>query len=825
MRLLFALLLISAATLAYELALMRAFSLTLWHHFAYMVISIALLGFGASGTFLALWWRHADSNAAETSPRQDPERVFALLVVLFAISLPVCFLLGQRIPFDPLLVLWDAHQLLVLAAFYLVFFVPFFLAATAIGLLLIERARQAPRVYFFNLLGSGLGSLLLVIFLYLVPPERAVLLIYVVAATAALLALPALSPPTRAVALLLLVATFYVFQFTDALQIRLSQYKSLSLNLNLPGAEIVQQRFSPLGRVDVLRSPAFRHAPGLSLAARAIPASQLALFVDGESAGALTAFDGRTAPLEFLDWTTNAAPYHLLAQPEAARVLVIGAGGGSDLLLALYHSSARVEAVELNPQIVSLVRYTYADFTGHLYDRPQVAVHIKEARGFLEAAPANGGKERRFDIIQMSLLESLATATAGVHALNESYLYTVEALARALDHLSNRGLLAITRWLVMPPRDAPKLFATAVAALEARGAEQPGQQVVLLRSWATYTLLVKRTPFTPAEIAALKQFCRQRLFDLDYYPGIDPAEANQFTRLDRPYYLEAAREILAGGERRAAFLHDYPFNLEPATDDRPYFNHFFRWRALPLLLRAYGRQWVPFLEWGYLILVATLAQAIVLSFVLILLPLLIQPRPAGIKAAHADNLLRLPVFAYFLAIGLGYLFIEIVLIQKFTFFLANPIYAVAVVLTAVLVFSGLGSLAAGHLVRQGRVTAPRACAGVALLGLLAAFLLPVILPPLLGLSTAARVAVSLVLMAPLAFLMGMPFPLAWQRLQGARPALLPWAWGVNGCASVLSAALATLLAISLGFRFVLIAAAALYFLAAVSGRSFSTGKA
>ena len=820
MRPLLALLLVSAATLAYELALMRAFSLTLWHHFAYMVISIALLGFGASGTFLALWWQRSSSNAAGTSARQTPERAFALLVILFALSLPACFLLGQRIPFDPLLVLWDARQLFVLAAFYLVFFVPFFLAATAIGLLLIERARQAPRVYFFNLLGSGLGSLLLVIFLYLVPPERAVLLIYVLAATAALLTLPALSPPMRAVALLLLVTTFYLFQFTDALQIRLSQYKSLSLNLNLPEAEIVQQRFSPLGRVDVLRSLAFRHAPGLSLAARATPPPQLALFVDGESAGALTAFDGRTAPLEFLDWTTSAAPYHLLARPEAGRVLVLGSGGGGDILLALYHGTAGIEAVELNPQIVSLVRHTYADFTGRLYDLPEVKVHIQEARSFLEAPPASGTEQPGFDMIQVSLLESLATATAGVHALNESYLYTVEALARATDHLSDDGLLAISRWLVMPPRDAPKLFATAVAALESRGVAHPDKQVALLRSWATYTLLVKRTPFTAEELAALKEFCRQRLFDLDYYPGIQPDEADRFNRLAQPYYFQAAQEILAGSERRAAFLHDYPFNLEPATDDRPYFNHFFRWRALLLLLRTYGRQWLPFLEWGYLVLVATLIQAALLSFILILLPLLVRRAAAG--QTPAGSLSRWPVFVYFLAIGLGYLFIEIVLIQKFTFFLANPIYAVAVVLTAVLMFSGLGSLAGGHLVRHGRATAPWACAGVALLGLLAAVVLPVILPPLVGLSTAARVAVSLALMAPLAFLMGMPFPLAWQRLEAARPTLLPWAWGVNGCASVLAAALATLLAMSFGFRLVLICAAALYLLAAATARSLST---
>lgn len=798
MRLRLALLLVSAATLAYELALMRAFSIALWHHFAYMVISIALLGFGASGTFLAL---------VRTT---NVGRAFALFAVLFALSLPACFLAAQRLPFEPLLLLWDPRQLLVLAGYYLVFFLPFFLAATAVGLLLIEQAREAPRVYFFNLVGSGLGALLLVVSLALVPPERTILLIYVLAATAALLALPALRSRTRLLALVLLVGTFYALYVGDVLAIHLSPYKGLSTSLNLPRAQIVEQRFSPLGRVDLLRSPAFRHAPGLSLAAAVPPPPQLGLFVDGETAGAITAFDGRREPLEFLDWTSAAAPFHLLAEPRAARVLVLGAGGGSDVLLGLYHASREIDAVELNPQIVDLVRDSQASFTGGLYARPGVRLHVREARGFVESLPA----EERFDLIEISLLDSLAAATAGVHALNENYLYTVEAVTRYTSHLSDTGVLAITRWLKMPPRDELKLFATAVSALEGQGVARPGAQLALVRSWATATLLVKRAPFTPEEIARLKKFCAERLFDLDYYPGVRPEEANRFNRLSRSYDFEAAQEIVAGGTRREAFFRDYPFNLHPATDDRPYFDHFVRWQALPLLVHTYGRQWLPFLEWSYLILVATLAQAAVISFVLILLPLFILRRArrsdyTGRGAASGGR-----VLVYFLAIGLGYLFIEIVLIQKFTFFLASPIYAVAVVLTGILVWSGLGSFAAGRLVSSGR---PRAvCLGIAGLSAAAAFLLPRILPPLVGLSDPGRVAVSLLLMGPLAFLMGMPFPLAWQRLQAARPALLPWAWGINGCASVVAAMLATLLAMSFGFRFVLFSAGGLYLLAAVT---------
>ena len=808
MRPLFALLLLSAAVLAYQIALMRAFSISLWHHFAYMVISIALLGFGASGTFLALWRRREQQTAA----------AFAAFAALFALSLPVCFAVAQRIPFNPFLLLWEPRQLLGLSLYYLVLFVPFFLAATAIGLLLLERARQAPRVYFFNLLGSGLGSLLGVIFLFLVPAERSVLLIYVLAAGAALLVIDALPRLRRAAVVLSLVAAFYAFHFGGFLTIQPSQYKGLSAALNLPGAEILAQRSSPLGRVDILRSPAFRHAPGLSLVSPALPPPQLGVFIDAESAGAYTAFGDRREALEFLDWTSAAAPFHLLPAPQDTRVLVLGAGGGGDVLLALYHSAARVEGVELNPHLIALARREFAGFTGHLFHRPQVGVHSGEARSFLERAAR--GSPAQFDLIQISLLDSLAASAAGVHALNENYLYTVEALDRATGLLSPNGTLAITRWLTMPPRDTLKLFLTAVTALEARGVPKPRDHLALVRSWATATLLVKRSPFTPDEIASLKRFCDERLFDLDYFPGIRPEDANRFNRLDRSYYFEAARDILAGSDRRAALLRDYPFNLAPATDDRPFFQHFFRWRTLPLLLEAYGRQGLPFLEWGYLVLVATLLQAVVFSVVLILLPLLFRRREPDASPAAAPS--RALVLIYFFGIGLGYLFLEIVLIQKFTFFLGHPLYAVVVVLAGVLVFSGVGSLLAGRLQQRGSALASpaRACAGVAALGLLLAFLLPLLLPPLLGLPVAARIALSLLLLAPQALLMGMPFPLAWQQLESARPALLPWAWGINGCASVVAAVLATLLAMSFGFRVVFLSAAALYLLAAAAARAF-----
>jgi len=298
-------------------------------------------------------------------------------------------------------------------------------------------------------------------------------------------------PPARLVVVILLVALFYLQLFNSFLSPRISQYKGLRVNLSLPGAEIIARDSSPLGRLDVLRSPAFHYAPGLSFATQPTPPEQLGLFVDAELAGAITRFRGDVSEVDFLDWTSSALPYHVLGpQADTKRVLIVGAGGGADVLLALYHKAERVEALELDPRIVRLVRDTFADFTGGLYRLPQVRLHAREARGFFEALSA----EERYDLIQISLLDSFAASSAGVHALNESYLYTVEAFARFFDHLSPDGFLAITRWVKSPPRDNIKVFATAVAALEARGIAEPAAHLAMVRSWATATTLIKRAP-------------------------------------------------------------------------------------------------------------------------------------------------------------------------------------------------------------------------------------------------------------------------------------------------------------------------------------------
>jgi len=789
--------LVAGAALAYEVLLTRLFAIIQWHHFAYMAISLALLGFGVSGTFLALAGARLGARYATS---------FAVNAALFGASSYACFEAAQHVPFNALEVLWEPQQLASLSLIYVLLMIPFFFAANCIALTFLRFGARVGAVYGADLVGSGLGALGVVLLLFALPPWWALHVLAAIGAAAAALAwLTQRARPRWAAALPALLALGLLAPGGEGWQsLEISEYKQLQALLRQPGAHVTETRSSPLGLLQVVQSPdvPLRHVPGLSLAADTEPPPQLGLVTDGQALSVITRFDGRMAPLSYLAQTTSALPYRLTREPE---VLVLGAGGGADVLQALYHGARRVDAVEVNPQVVALVRDEYRDFAGALYDHPRVRVHVAEARGFVAASQA------RYDLIQVALLDSFNASSAGLHALSESHLYTVEAFGEYLAHLEPDGMLALTRWVKLPPRDGVKLFATAAEALRRAGVADPGRHLAWVRGWNTSTLVVKRSPWRAADSQALRRFCAELSFDPVYYPGMRPDEANRFNRLARPYFSEAARALL--GPERQDFLERYKFDVTPATDDRPYFHNFFKWRALPEIASLRERGGVALLELGYLILVATLVQAVATSTLLILLPLALRRR----RRARA-SVRRSRVLAFFLAIGLAFLFVEIAFIQKFMLFLSHPVYAVAVVLTGFLVFAGLGARRA-----RGRLPLGAPVAGIVAIGVAYIWLLPPLFAASMGLPAALKIPIALGLIAPLAFCMGMPFPRGLAALSGAGEAWMAWAWGINGCASVVSAVLGTLLAIHQGFTVVVLTALALYVLAWMSGpETFST---
>ena len=797
----FSIAVLSMSALAYEILLMRLFSIIQWHHFAYMIISLALLGYGASGTFLSLFRSYL-------LPRYS--RVYLVNVVLFGFSSLLCYLISQQIQFNAEEILWDAGQPLRLMAIYILLSLPFFFVATAIGLSFIRYQNDISRIYAADLLGAGSGSILVIALLFSVLPAETLRYIFALAMLAAMLACWELYRAQVRLLLVmlsvLLLTMLIVFMLPKSwTELELSPYKGLSQTLRVTGSRVVSQRSSPLGLITVVESPVipFRHAPGLSLNATDEPPEQVGVFIDGDAMTAITHYDGDRQALAYLDQLSSSLPYHLSSIND---VLILGAGGGADVLQAKYHKVQHISSVELDKQIIKLIRTDYKNFSGRIYN-DNVNVYAEEARGFVV------GNENTYDLIQLVLTDSFGAASAGLYALSESYLYTVEALQEYLARLKPGGYLAISRWIKLPPRDTLKLFATAIDALRNNGAHQIAQQLVLIRSLQTSTLLIKNTSFTAHELLSLNRFVNERSFDVAYYPGMLIDEANRYNMISSPLFYSGAMSLL--GDKRNDFMQRYKFNIEPATDDKPYFFNYFKWRVLPEILALKGKGGVSLLESGYLILATTLLQSLFLSFIIIILPLMFFKR-SDIRSSN--NYINIRAFIYFLALGLAFIFIEIAFIQKFISFLHHPVVSIAVVLASFLIFSGLGSLWSRrfiHLKQYGQGV-KLSVSIIIVTGIGYTYFLGPAFTYLIGFPVIVKIVLSILLIAPLACCMGMLFPIGMSRLSAISPELVPWVWGVNGCASVLGAILSTLLAIHFGFTFVIFFALVLYALAVVS---------
>jgi hypothetical protein len=562
--------------------------------------------------------------------------------------------------------------------------------------------------------------------------------------------------------------------------------------LEVIDARVVHESSSPLGALAVVESPTIpiRHAPGLSFTTPHIPPQQLGIYTDGDALSVINRFDGNLDKLGYLGDVTAALPYRLLESPV---VLVLGAGGGADVLLALFNDAHHVDAVELNPQVSELVMDRYASFAGNLYQDHPVNVYTHEARGYVAQS------DRSYDLIQIGLLDSFGASGSGVQSLHESYVYTVEALRQYLSHLEPDGVLAITRWLKLPPRDSIKLLGTAIEALRQNGVTDPGQQIAMIRSWNTTTLLVRNGQFLSRDVDVIRDFAASKSFDTVFFPGMARGDANRYNLLDEPWLYDAAAALL--GSSADSYINNYKFHVEPATDDRPYFFHFFKWESFLEAAGLRKRGGAGLIEWGYVVLIATLVQAVVIALMLIVLPLLLVRRdwPPGVGK-------RMGV--YFGLLGLAFLFVEIAFIQKFILFLSHPLHSVAVVLSSFLVFAGIGSALSDRLKCRSPVAV--AVSLIVVISATYAVALPLVFSALLGASDVIRIVVSVALVAPLALFMGMPFPFGLKRLAERAPGFIPWAWGINGFASVISAALATVLAIEFGFTAVLMLALLMY---------------
>ena len=750
----------TCATLLLELALTRIFSVVFYYHFAFLAISTALFGLGVGGvlSYVVLAW---------------PGRLFRKLgwlslanALLALLSLLVVLTRGAEV------------GTLDFALIYFTNSLPFIGAGIIVSLVIAETIRRVDKVYFFDLLGAAIGCLALVALLTSIGGENTVISVGVLFAAAGAIwfSLDGFKPGRIFSVLLGLAFTLLVITNLKYHVVGVRYAKGMRLH----NEQFV--KWNPISRIGL----AHDKATGSDM-----------IYIDADASTAIASFDFQHLTPDQLDYLVNQGPGIPYTLRPAAKTLVIGPGGGWDISRALASGSHDVTGVEINPIIgTTIMRQKFPQLSQNLYLRPDVHIEIEDGRSFIRRSPA------KYQVIQATLVDTWASTAAGAFALSENNLYTTDAFRDYFSHLTDDGILTFTRWGFDPPRESLRLVSLAMSALKDLGETDPARHVLVgrfggkseLAGWgATDTVVFSRKPFSSADIARARQAFDAAHLTPVYLPG--DSAANPFGQL-----------LLA--KDPATYQRNYPFDISPVTDDRPFFFYTVQPRDIAaFILETGGRP----ADAKVNVAIPKLFDAMFVSVIAIVVILVLPPLVLGARLP-ADSAARGFLF-YFLAIGAGYILIEVALIQKFVLFLGHPTYALTVVIFSMLVSSGAGSLLSRKLVadRSGHLLRALALTAV-LVGLLAVILQPV-LSGGVGLPWIVKVLATVAMLAPLGFVMGLPFPTGLRLLERRHQPSVRWAWSLNAAASVLGSVAALVLALYLGLVATLLIGGALYLVA------------
>ena len=789
---------------------MRVLLLASWHHFAFLVISVCLLGFGASGTALSFFrsWLLPRSETA----------MFAL-VVATAASMPFSIHIAQHIPvearFVPTLL---GRQIGLWLLYWTVLFIPFFLGASAIGLSLMAARTRLPTIYAANLFGSAMGAFLAAWVMHWVPPAWLGALMGGVTLTALFrwthFSAPARSTgpstsswrrfPLRLGTVTVLVAAVALLFQMDPPTIRVDPFKYKSYIDRLEDdhrATRVAGAHGPRAVIDVYAGDAFHEMAFLSIGD--VPPPMLAITMDGHWAGSILRI-GKAEDARAVDNTLMSVSYSFVR--ERPRALLLGETGGTNVWLAERHRAESIHVVQPNAELIALVEGPLRNDGGHVFALPAVHVVADEPRHYVEHT------NERFDLVQIVGLESWAVATGGVGGLKQDNLVTVEGLEACLETLAPNGILSVCRAIQTPPRDNLKLIATLIDALERLGIDHPNRHTVVLRDYLAVCTMVKAAPWTPEEIRNVRAVCARRELTPVYFTGIRDDELNHPDRLPGPpgqngSWLHHALTRLFSTDSKQ-LIDDWPFDIRPPTDDRPFFANFGKLGSTRMLMETFGDLWLTRTDMAFFFVLAAIGIIAIAGVLLTVLPLRLV---GGIRRSPGIS----STAVYFTAIGLAYLIVEITMLSRLIHLIGDPVRAGAITIAGFLFFSGLGSLTSQALAIPRAKTVRLLFAALIAVGLLEPWLMNTVMLQAGSFGLEWRLATAVLAIGPLGFLMGFPMPTGLGRLERDTPALVPWAWGVNGFASVLAPPLATAIGMTHGFKTAGILALVLYAIAAL----------
>jgi SAM-dependent methyltransferase len=754
---------ITLSTLMYEVLLTRIFSVTMWYHFAFVAISVALFGMTVGALLVHL--------LPERFPDEKAKERLSLFALFFGVSVVLSFLTQLSIPFNPE---WTLVGVYSVGLTYLVTSVPFIFSGICVCLALTKFGRQVSKLYAADLVGAALGTIVLLWLLNVVDAPSAVVIIASLCCLgAALFAYDAgmrgtmwLAAGSAALLLSFAVGNAVAYHNQEPI-LRLLWVKGE------PEESGLYEKWNSFSRIKVSGDPDVPTRPSGGGMSPTLPADfqvrQLAMTIDAGAGTVLTHYDGDPRTVEHLKYQVVNLAHYIRND---ADVLVVGVGGGSDVLAALAFDQRSVTGVEINQQILDAVNKTYGDFTGHLDRDPRVRFVRDEARSYVARS------KEKFDIIQISFIDTWAATAAGAYALSENSLYTVEGWQTFLDHLTPGGVLTVSRWYVPGrPLEAYRLTALAAKVLRDRGVDDPRQHIFLVEGPAPYipvgTILVSPQPFSQEDLATLERVAGQMQFDVAVAPG---------------YASDPTFDAILDAEDVDAFASSYSFDISPPTDNKPFF---FQMVRLQDVFNSVSL-WEDYLRKPTRVLFSLTIAVLSLTFLSIILPLVLTTNRASLRG-------MVPFFVFFSGIGLGFLLVEVSQLQRLIIFLGHPSYALSVVLFSLLLSSGIGSLATQRLgnphVRL-RTLAPL----VPLIALLVAFgfATPLAIDHFDSATTPVRILTATAILVPVGFLMGMPFPIG-MKMASLRPqAPTAFLWGINGAMSVCASVLAVLIAVSWG---------------------------
>ena len=797
---------ISAAILSYEISLMRLLKIEGFGNFTYFAIGIALTGFGTSGTILLSF-----RKKILILLKKDDIHFFSNIG--FILSISSSYFISQFIHFDPLHLLWDRKQLIYLSIRLLLYIIPFILGSLAIITSFLTD--KSTVVYFYNMIGSGIGIILTVILFWYVDTKYILLIPYLFSLFA-LISLLLLTPNLLRILLLNIVVFLSLLTILKS-NIYILPYKDIRKIFNFPDAKITLKKNSPYGTLTIVDSKMMRFAPGLSLKFRGKLPKQMAMFIDGD----MYSTTDDTITSNYYNFQIQSLPYKIISNFTS---LIYPIAGGQPIIRASIHGANKIFAICENPLILKYVKNILKK------NLKQVDQNIKilriSPRRFLTI------KNKKFDIIDISLSDTQPSLLGGLYSQDVNYLLTVKAFEEYIEHLKENGILSISVNLKYPPRDILKLTSTLIYAykninlkenryqnvinvktLKTASKHLFSKHIFIARGMDVAIIIFKKSILTSKDIFILKNECKKLAFDLVYYKGIKKDEINKYFIIKDNAYFNNINSLISDTVR---FKNNYIFNISPPSDNNPYFYNFIKIKNIPYFFAKMGKKWLYFIESGNIINFITFIATSILSIILILLPV------TFISEIKNRNTKLSIIFIYFSFIGIGYMIVEVVLIEMLKKFYDDPVISASIILASLLIFSGLGSFSLNRITERTNkvgikniILFPSLSTSIFLIFLLL-FLSP-IHNLTLALPNCIRIFISIMVISPVAFVMGMPFPIGIISLKKSPLKSTIWAWSINGYFSVITSVGLNIILPIYGFYLFMLIASFLYFLSAITG--------